>query len=155
VAIDLSILAIARRPEHAGARRGTMPRVGDAAPMRVLLVDDDELFLASATELLSADERVEVVAAAHDGQEAIACVERVAPDLVLMDIAMPALDGVAATRAIHARRPDLPVVMLTVHRGRAEADAAAEAGAIGYLQKEDLTSPHFADSLLKLIEFSA
>jgi two-component system NarL family response regulator len=132
-----------------------MPRVGDDAPLRVLLVDDDELFVASASELLSADDRVEIVAAARDGAEAIACVERVEPDLVLMDIAMPAVDGVEATRTIHARFPDLPVVMLTAREGRADADAAAEAGAIGYLRKEDMLAPHFADSLLALIELSA
>jgi DNA-binding NarL/FixJ family response regulator len=132
-----------------------MPRVGQAAPMRVLLVDDDELFLASATELLSADDRVDVVGAARDGAEAVAAVERTPPDLVLMDIGLPALDGVEATRAIHALLPELPVVMLTGRTGRAEADASAEAGAIGYLQKEELASPHFADSLLALIELSS
>jgi DNA-binding NarL/FixJ family response regulator len=123
--------------------------------MRVLLVDDDELFLASATELLSADERVDVVGTAADGEEALAFVEREPPDLVLMDFGLPAMDGVEATRAIHARLPELPVVMLTGRTGREEIDAASEGGAIGYLQKEELGAPHFADSLLALFELSS
>ena len=121
---------------------------------RVLLVDDDETFLESAAAILAADDRLAVVGAARDGAEAVALVELSPPDLVLMDIGMPAVDGVEATRAIHARLPAMPVVMLTGRTGRAEADAAAEAGAIGYVQKEELGSPHFADSLLALLELS-
>jgi DNA-binding NarL/FixJ family response regulator len=155
VPIDRSILAVRGATEaRAGAARENA-RVGQEAPLRVLLVDDDEVFLATATEVLSTDERVEVVGAARDGEEALACVERVRPDLVLMDITMPALDGVEATRAIRARLPDLPVVMLTAREGRAEEDASAEAGAIGYVRKDDLGSPHFADSLVALIKLSS
>jgi DNA-binding NarL/FixJ family response regulator len=128
--------------------------VGQEGTTRVLLVDDDEMFLESATAILSADDRLAVVGAARDGAEAVAMVEQSSPDLVLMDIGMPAVDGVEATRAIHERLPTIPVVMLTGLTGRAEADAAAEAGAIGYVQKETLGSPHFADSLLALLEFS-
>ena len=120
----------------------------------MLLVDDDETFLESAAAILAADDRLAVVGAARDGAEAVALVEESPPDLVLMDIGMPAVDGVEATRAIHARLPAMPVVMLTGRTGRAEADAAAEAGAIGYVQKEELGSPHFADSLLALLELS-
>jgi DNA-binding NarL/FixJ family response regulator len=132
-----------------------MPRVGQGAPLRVLLVDDDDVFLASAAEVLAADERVEIVGAARDGAEAVELVERAPPDLVLMDIGLPTLDGVEATRAIHVRLPDLPVVMLTGRTGREEADASAEAGAIGYLRKDELGSPHFADSLLALVKLSS
>jgi len=128
--------------------------VGQAGTTRVLLVDDDETFLESAAAILAADDRLAVVGAARDGAEAVALVEESPPDLVLMDIGMPAVDGVEATRAIHARLPAMPVVMLTGRTGRAEADAAAEAGAIGYVQKEELGSPHFADSLLALLELS-
>ena len=128
--------------------------MGQGATTRVLLVDDDEAFLESAAAILAADDRLAVVGAARDGAEAVALVEQSPPDLVLMDIGMPAVDGVEATRAIHARLPAMPVVMLTGRTGRAEADAAAEAGAIGYVQKEELGSPHFADSLLALLEFS-
>jgi DNA-binding NarL/FixJ family response regulator len=131
-----------------------MPGVGEAA-MRVLLVDDDELFLASATDVLGADERVEIVGAARDGGEAVELVQRTRPDLVLMDIGLPALDGVQATRAIPARLPDLPVVMLTGRTGRDEEEASAEAGAIGYLSKTELGSRHFADSLLALVRLSS
>ena len=120
----------------------------------MLLVDDDELFLTTARELLSADDRMEVVGAARDGEEALMLVERTQPDLVLMDVGLPARDGVEITRVIHERLPELPVVMLTGRTGREHSDAAASVGAIGYLQKAELGSPHFADSLLALIEFS-
>jgi DNA-binding NarL/FixJ family response regulator len=128
--------------------------VGQAARTRVLLVDDDEAFLESAAEILAADERLAIVGAARDGAEAITLAELSTPDLVLMDIAMPAIDGVEATRAIHATMPQMPVVMLTGRKGRDDTEAAAEAGAIGYIQKEQLGSPHFADSLLALLELS-
>jgi DNA-binding NarL/FixJ family response regulator len=130
-------------------------RVGQETPTRVLLVDDDELFLQGAIELLTADGRIEIAGVARDGAEALEVAERLAPDLVLMDIGLPALDGVEATRAIHVRTPELPVVMLTGIDERAKAEAALDAGAIGYVQKETLGSEHFADSLLALLELSS
>ena len=122
--------------------------------MRVLLVDDDDTFLATATDVLDADGRLEVVGAARDGDEALALVDREDPDLVLMDIGLPLRDGVEVTRSIRERRPELPVVMLTGQTGRAVTDAAAAVGAIGYLQKNELGTPQFADSLLALVELS-
>ncbi|MBD0330562.1 MAG: response regulator transcription factor [Thermoleophilia bacterium] len=129
--------------------------MGQAARMRVLLVDDDQTFLVTATEVLDADGRLQVVGAAHDGDEALALVDRSEPDLVLMDIGLPLRDGVEVTRLIRARRPELPVVMLTGQTGRAVSEAAAAVGAIGYLQKEELGTPEFADSLLALVELSS
>ena len=121
---------------------------------RVLLVDDEEAFAETASAILSADERVEIVGIAHAGDEAVALAKRLAPDLVLMDIAMPRVDGVSATRAIRERCPDAHVVMLTGRTGREDAEASDRAGAIGYLHKDELSSPHLADSLLALVELS-
>jgi DNA-binding NarL/FixJ family response regulator len=128
--------------------------VGQAAQTRVVLVDDDELFLESARAILSANEQIEVVGCARDGAESVRLVERLRPDLVLMDIGLPSIDGVEATRLIHERTPEMPIVMLTGHRGREQADAAADAGAIGYVHKDELGAPHLADSLLALLELS-
>ncbi len=87
-------------------------------------------------------------------ERALALVDRADPDLVLMDIGLPLRDGVEVTRSLHERRPELPVVMLTGQTGRAVTDAAAAVGAIGYLQKNELGTPQFADSLLALVELS-
>ena len=125
-----------------------------SAQKTILFVDDDAAFLGSATELLAADGRFTVVGAARDGAEALKLAEEAIPDLVLMDISMPAVDGVEATRAIHGRLPELPVVMLTGRSGREDADAAAAAGAVGYLRKDELGAAHFADSLVALVELS-
>lgn len=125
-----------------------------AGPTRVLLVDDDRFFAESVAVRLGQDERLEVVGIAEDGAAAIALAEELAPDLVLMDIAMPGLDGVAATREIRERSPDTQVVMLTASTGRSDEEVSGEAGAIGFLRKTKLDSPRVADSLLALIELS-
>jgi DNA-binding NarL/FixJ family response regulator len=122
--------------------------------VRLLLVDDHEAFAVSAAQLLSADERIEVVGIARDGDEAVELTEQLEPDLVLMDIAMPRVDGVSATRTIRERCPDVRVVMLTGRSGREAEEWSTLAGAIGYLRKEQLTSPQLADELLALVELS-
>jgi DNA-binding NarL/FixJ family response regulator len=85
---------------------------------RVLVVDDSRTFAESVDRLLAEDPRIEVVGIAEDGDEAIGLAERLQPDLVLMDIEMPRLDGVAATRAIRERCPDARVVILTGRQER-------------------------------------
>ncbi len=100
---------------------------------------------------------MEVVAEAADGEQAIHFVRNLRPDrpdLVLMDIAMPALDGVAATREIVSRSPSTRVVMLTASTGRSDEEMSGEAGAIGYLRKGELDSPRVADRLLALVELT-
>jgi DNA-binding NarL/FixJ family response regulator len=131
-----------------------MPDVVPPQRRRVLLVDDHELFVESAKAVLSADTRFEVVGAARDGAEAIELASRLLPDLVLMDIGLPGIDGVEATRAIRECCPTARVVMLTGRSGRSEEEVSGAAGAIGYLSKEELGSPHLADALHALIELS-
>jgi DNA-binding NarL/FixJ family response regulator len=125
-----------------------------AGRTRVLLVDDDRLFAESVAARLGGDERLEVVGIAGDGAEAVTLAEELVPDLVLMDIAMPGLDGVSATREIRERSPGTRVVMLTASQGRSDEEVSGEAGAIGYLRKDALDSPRVADSLLALVELS-
>ena len=124
------------------------------APVRVLLVDDSAEFAESARAVLATDSRIDVVGVARDGAEALELAEQLAPDLVLMDIEMPRVDGVEATRAIRERCPDSQVVMLTGRHERADELGSGDAGAVGFLHKEQLTSPRLADELLALVALS-
>jgi DNA-binding NarL/FixJ family response regulator len=102
--------------------------------MRVVLADDHALVRDGVASLLSAWGH-EVVGEAADGAAAIALVERLRPDLVLMDVRMPGTGGIEATAAIRSRHPDVRVVMLTVSEDEGDLFAAIKAGAQGYVLK--------------------
>lgn len=104
--------------------------------IRVVVVDDHGLVRAGLEELLSAADDIEVVATAADGREAVATVERELPDVVLMDLSMPRLDGVDATRLVVEAHPDVRVVALTSFAERERVLRALDAGAVGYLLKD-------------------
>lgn len=107
--------------------------------VRVLLVDDDPTFLEALRTLLTFDERVEVVGEARDGAAAVKLADELQPDVVAMDIVMPGVDGIEATRAIRASRPNTRVVLVSgsIFQDRVEhgSEAAREAGASGYVPK--------------------
>jgi CheY-like chemotaxis protein len=103
--------------------------------IRVLLVDDDEHFAASLAATLADDSRVEVIASARDGAEAVARCTETRPDVVAMDIHMPAMDGVEATKKIRADVKAPPVILISGSIFTDARDLAAEAGAVGYLTK--------------------
>jgi DNA-binding NarL/FixJ family response regulator len=103
--------------------------------MRVLLVDDHAVVRHGLGNLLTAA-GVDVVGSLEDGALAEAAVRELAPDLVLMDLSMPIMDGIEATRAVLAARPDTKVVILTSFAEHARLHAALEAGAVGYLLKD-------------------
>jgi DNA-binding NarL/FixJ family response regulator len=103
--------------------------------VRVLLVDDDDLMRAGLRAVLSSDHRVEVVGEAGDGHAAVQRVRALRPDLVLMDVRMPGLDGIAATREILAGSPDLRIVILTTFDDDDYVFGALRAGASGFLLK--------------------
>jgi DNA-binding NarL/FixJ family response regulator len=104
-------------------------------PLRVLIVDDHPTFRAGLRALLATDERLRVVAEASTGAGAITAVASSSPDVVLMDVQMPGVDGVEATRRIVDAAPHVAVVVLTMHEDDATVFAALRAGARGYLLK--------------------
>jgi len=103
--------------------------------IRVLLADDQPAFREGLRELLATADEIEVAGEAANGAEAVEAALRLAPDVVLMDIRMPKLDGIAAVRALRERRPDACVLMLTTFDDDELVAAAIEAGAMGYLLK--------------------
>ena len=109
-------------------------------PVRVLVVDDQTLFREALTTLLGVREEVEVVGAVGDGAQALEAVALLRPDVVLMDLRMPVLDGVATTRRLAVEHPDVRVLVLTTFDGDDEVFPALRAGAVGYLLKDATAS---------------
>jgi DNA-binding NarL/FixJ family response regulator len=104
--------------------------------IRLLVADDHAVVRTGLTQLVGTFEGVELVGAAANGEEAVTlCVER-APDVVLMDLEMPEVDGIEATRRIKAASPDVAVVILTSFSDRGRILHALDAGAAGYLLKD-------------------
>jgi DNA-binding NarL/FixJ family response regulator len=103
--------------------------------VRVLIVDDDDLMRAGLKSVLASDESVQVVGEIGDGREALQSTREHRPDVVLMDIRMPGLDGIAATREVLACSPNVKVVMLTTFEDDDYIFGALNAGASGFLLK--------------------
>src|SRR4051794_17032610 len=112
-----------------------MPGASGRDGVRVVVVDDHALVRAGIVELLGAN-GIEVVGQAADGEEAVALVGALRPDLVLMDLSMPRLSGTLATRRIHERHPEVRIVVLTSYVDRTDVLEALDAGAVGYLLKD-------------------
>ena len=109
-----------------------------AAPLRVLVVDDQEIFLRSVEALLETTDELELVGRAWNGELALELVEQLSPDVVLMDIDMPVMDGVEATRQLAARFPDAQVFILSGLHEPERIAAALAAGAVSYAAKESI-----------------
>jgi DNA-binding NarL/FixJ family response regulator len=107
-----------------------------AKAVRVLVVDDQTLFRTGLANLLAGDERVEVVGQAADGAEAIEQTRKLKPDVVLMDVKMPNLDGIEATRRIIETMPSVRVLILTTLETDSQVIQALKAGASGYVLKD-------------------
>jgi DNA-binding NarL/FixJ family response regulator len=116
-------------------------------PLRILVCEDDDGLAALVTETLDADGRFLVVGRATTGVEAVSLTAEHAPDVVLMDIGLPGLDGIGATRAIHDRDAGQHVVVYTGSDEYEDVARADAAGAAGYLHKEALTSPDLPDAI--------
>ena len=104
-------------------------------PIRVMIVDDHAMVRKGLTAFLKNEPALELVGEARDGREAIECCEQLHPDVILMDLIMPELGGVAATRTIHQRWPQVQVIALTSFQEKELVQDALQAGAIGYLLK--------------------
>jgi two-component system, NarL family, response regulator NreC len=103
--------------------------------IRLLLVDDHEIVRAGLRMLFSAEPEVEIIGEAGSGEEAVDAVENLLPDVVLMDVAMPGIGGVEATRRIKAARPQVAVLALTMHEDEEYFFEMLGAGASGYVPK--------------------
>lgn len=117
-----------------GTTPGATSSAGDA--IRVLICDDHALFRRGLTMVLQSEDGVEVVGEAEDGADAVAKAEELAPDVVLMDVRMPRLSGIEATKAIAEKVPTTKILMLTVSDEEDDLYDAIKAGATGYLLKE-------------------
>lgn len=114
--------------------------------IRVLLVDDQALFREGLRTLLSLTNDLEIVGEAEDGEDAIRQVARLDPDVVLMDLKMPILDGVEATRRLHENRPDCRIIILTTFDDDEYVFDGLRAGAVGYMLK-DTPSEDLAEAI--------
>jgi DNA-binding NarL/FixJ family response regulator len=108
--------------------------------VRVLIADDHRLFAEALEAILSGDERIELVGLAGDGEEAVRLAGERRPDVILMDISMPLMDGIAAAKAIKAADDEVRILMLTGSNSRTDVDRARKAGAAGYVTKDRIAA---------------
>ncbi|HEX2044873.1 MAG TPA: response regulator transcription factor [Gaiellaceae bacterium] len=105
-------------------------------PVTVLIADDSPLFAAALEAVLSGEDGIEVVGSAADGEEALRLAGELQPQVVLMDISMPVLDGFEATERIRAELPGVCVLMVTGSAADADVERAVEVGASAYVTKD-------------------
>ncbi len=123
-----------------------MDRQAEPTTVRVVVVDDQKLMRDGLTSLLSLQEGIDVVGDAANGQEAVERALALRPDVVLMDVRMPVMDGVLATAQIRRQLPHCQVLMLTTFDDEESIVAALQAGASGYLLK-DIPAQHLAQAI--------
>jgi DNA-binding NarL/FixJ family response regulator len=123
-------------PSDAGATSGEHGGGAGGRPIRLLLVDDQQLIRMGMRMVLESQPEFDVVGEAGDGREAIAATERLRPDVILMDVRMPGMDGIEATRAIVASHPSSRILILTTFDLDEYAFAGLHAGASGFLLKD-------------------
>lgn len=115
--------------------------------MKVLIADDHPVYLSGLCALINTEKQMEVCGEANDGQEAINLVKKLSPDIVIMDINMPGINGIEATREILSIAENTKVLALSIHRDKQFVQGMLDAGAVGYLLKNDAP-----EELLKAIE---
>ena len=120
-------------------------------PIRIMLVDDHAVVRSGLGAFLYVFDDLELVAEAKDGREALLMCETVMPDVVLMDLVMPIMDGAAATKAIRERWPQIQVVALTSFKDDDLVQGALQAGAIGYLLK-NISADELANAIRSAFE---
>lgn len=130
-----------------------MPNLRDSRwtrPVRVLLADDHQLYAETLELLLALDDRIEVVGRASSGAQAIALAVGLRPDVILMDVHMPCVDGIRATRTVKALLPGVRVLMLSSSAAAEDVERARAAGASGYLTK-DAAGPAIAEEVVRVL----
>lgn len=120
--------------------------MNDEKPIRVMLVDDHAVVRSGLGAFLMAFDDLELVAEASSGEQAVSTCVQARPDVVLMDLVMPGMDGAAATRAIREKCPDIQVIALTSFKEQELVQGALQAGAIGYLLK-NVSTDELADAI--------
>lgn len=118
--------------------------------IRVLIADDHRLFAQALEAILATDDRIEVTGQAADGAEAVRLALTLDPDVILMDIAMPVMDGFQATKQIRKQRSNARILMLTGSDSRTDVDRAREAGAAGYVTKDRIAA-ELIDAILEVV----
>ena len=119
--------------------------------IRVLIADDHRLFAEALEAILATDKRIEVVAHAGDGREAVELARTLEPDVVLMDISMPVMDGIEATEELRANGNDVCILMLTGSNSRDDVDRARKAGAAGYVTKDRIAA-ELIDAIVEIAQ---
>ncbi len=114
--------------------------------IRIMLVDDHAVVRSGLSKFLKVNKDLQLVGEASDGEEAIQLVSLHKPDVILMDLMMPGIDGVAATRDIHKKHPEIKIIALTSFSDQNMVQGALQAGAIGYLQK-NVTAAELASAI--------
>jgi DNA-binding NarL/FixJ family response regulator len=130
---------------NANSRRKPTPRI------RVVIADDHRLFGQALEAVLTGEERFEVVGYARNGREAVDLFKELQPDVTLMDISMPVLDGVEATREIRKLKPDACILMLTGSNSETDVNRARKAGAAGYVTKDRLAG-ELIEAIIEIVQ---
>jgi CheY-like chemotaxis protein len=125
--------------------------LGETDVYRILVAEDDEAFLDALAGALEEDGRFVVAGRARNGREAVDLAARERPDAVVMDIEMPELDGVEATRRLQAELPGVPVIAISGHDYEERVLEIREAGAVDYVRKARVDS-ELADALASLLD---
>jgi NarL family two-component system response regulator LiaR len=125
--------------------------LGGPSTYRILVAEDDEAFLDALSTALESDPRFSVAARARNGREAVELATRLHPDAVVMDIEMPEVDGIEATRQLRADQPDLPVIAISGTDYEERAFEIRQAGAVDYVRKSRVDC-ELADALAALLD---
>jgi DNA-binding NarL/FixJ family response regulator len=120
-----------------------------APTVRVLIADDEPLFVEMVEALLASDDRIDVVGTARNGREAVELSLSLAPDVTLMDISMPGIDGIEASRQIRTHHPHARILILTGSSIATDVDRSRQAGAAGFLTKDRIAT-HLVERILDL-----
>ena len=119
-------------------------------PLTGVIADDHRLFAEALQAILDADDRIDVVGHAGDGREAVQLAAQLHPDVVLMDISMPVMDGIEAAREIRSSNGETSILMLTGSNSRDDVDRARQAGAAGYVTKDRIAA-ELIDAILEVV----